>query len=34
MHLERETVHPSSRRRVRVHVITRAEYLSAARQDQ
>jgi RimJ/RimL family protein N-acetyltransferase len=34
MHLERETVDPGSRRRVRVHVITRAQYLSAAQQDQ
>jgi RimJ/RimL family protein N-acetyltransferase len=34
MHLERETVDPSSRRRVRVHVITWAEYLSVAQQDQ
>jgi RimJ/RimL family protein N-acetyltransferase len=33
MHLERETVAPDARRRVRVHVITRAEYMSAARQD-
>jgi RimJ/RimL family protein N-acetyltransferase len=30
MHLERETVDPGTRRPVRVHVITRAEYLALA----